>query len=58
MENNDYGLLYDSAVAWKELTEYYYVFTFGYKQQQPIDNLQCRLAYAKYTAFLSNIIDV
>ena len=33
MENNDYGLLYDSAVAWKELTEYYYVFTFGYKQQ-------------------------
>ena len=38
MENNDYGLLYDSAVAWEELTEYYYVFTFGYKQQQPIDN--------------------
>ena len=33
MENNDYGLLYDAAVAWKELTEYYYVFTFGYKQQ-------------------------
>ena len=25
MENNDYGLLYDAAVAWKELTEYYYV---------------------------------
>ena len=22
MENNDYGLLYDAAVAWKELTEY------------------------------------
>ena len=38
LENNDYGLLYDAAVAWKELTEYYYVFTFGYKQQQPIDN--------------------
>ena len=33
MENNDYGLLYGAAVAWKELTEYYYVFTFGYKQQ-------------------------
>ena len=33
MENNDYRLLYDAAVAWKELTEYYYVFTFGYKQQ-------------------------
>lgn len=33
MKNNDYGLLYDAAVAWKELTEYYYVFTFGYKQQ-------------------------
>ena len=33
MENNDYGLLYDAAVVWKELTEYYYVFTFGYKQQ-------------------------
>ena len=33
MENNDHGLLYDAAVAWKELTEYYYVFTFGYKQQ-------------------------
>ena len=32
MENNDYRLLYDSA-AWKELTEYYYVFTFGYKQK-------------------------
>lgn len=33
MKNNDYGLLYDAAVAWKELTEYYYVFTFSYKQQ-------------------------
>ena len=33
MKNNDYGLLYDAAVAWKELTEYYYVLTFGYKQQ-------------------------
>ena len=33
MENNDHGLLYDAAVAWKELTEYYYAFTFGYKQQ-------------------------
>ena len=22
MKNNDYGLLYDAAVAWKELTEY------------------------------------
>ncbi|RHS82138.1 hypothetical protein DW928_00150 [Firmicutes bacterium AM43-11BH] len=33
MESNDHGLLYDAAVAWKELTEYYYVFTFGYKQQ-------------------------
>ena len=32
MENNDYRLLYDAA-AWKELTEYYYVFTFGYKQK-------------------------
>lgn len=29
MENNDHGLLYDAAVAWKELTEYCYVFTFG-----------------------------
>ena len=26
MENNDHGLLYDAAVAWKELTEYYYFF--------------------------------
>lgn len=33
MGNNDHGLLYDAAVAWKELTEYYYIFTFGYKQQ-------------------------
>ena len=33
MENNAHGLLYESAVAWKELTEYYYVFTFGYKRQ-------------------------
>ena len=33
MENNNHGLLYDAAVAWKELAEYYYVFTFGYKQQ-------------------------
>ncbi|MBU5480528.1 hypothetical protein KQI91_04730 [Blautia sp. MSJ-19] len=33
MENNDHGLLYNAAVTWKELTEYYYVFTFGYKQQ-------------------------
>ena len=33
MENNDHGLLYDAAVAWKELTEYYYVFIFGYNQQ-------------------------
>lgn len=33
MENNDHGLLYDAAVEWKELTEYYYVFTFFYKQQ-------------------------
>ena len=27
------AFLYDAAVAWKELTEYYYIFTFGYKQQ-------------------------
>lgn len=33
MKNNDYGLLYNAVVAWKELTEYYYVLTFGYKQQ-------------------------
>ena len=33
MGNHDHGLLYDAAVAWKELTEYYYVFTFGYKKQ-------------------------
>lgn len=33
MGNNNHGLLYDAAVAWKELTEYYYIFTFGYKQQ-------------------------
>ena len=32
MENNNHGLLYNAVVAWKELTEYYYVFTFGYKQ--------------------------
>ena len=31
--NNNHGLLYNAAVAWKELTEYYYVFTFGYKQK-------------------------
>lgn len=39
MENNDHGLLYDAAVAWKELTEYCYVFTFGYKQQLYTINL-------------------
>ena len=39
MESNDHGLLYDAAVAWKELTEYYYVFTFGYKQQLYIIHL-------------------
>lgn len=33
MKNNDYGLLYNAVVAWKELTEYYYVLTFVYKQQ-------------------------
>ena len=39
MENNDHGLLYDAAVAWKELTEYCYVFTFDYKQQLYTINL-------------------
>lgn len=33
MENNNHGLLYNAVGAWKELTEYYYVFTFGYKQK-------------------------
>lgn len=39
MENNDHGLLYDVATAWKELTGYCYVFTFGYKQQLYTINL-------------------
>lgn len=39
MENNDHRLLYDAAVAWKELTEYCYVFTFSYKQQLYTINL-------------------
>lgn len=39
MENNDHGLLYDAAAAWKELTGYCYVFTFGYKQQLYTINL-------------------
>ena len=39
MEHNAHGLLYDAAVAWKELTEYYYVFTFGYKQHLYTINL-------------------
>ena len=39
MENNDDGLLYKAAVAWKELTEYCYVFTFGYKRQLYTINL-------------------
>ena len=33
MENNNHGLLYNAAGTWKELTKYYYVFTFGYKQK-------------------------
>lgn len=33
MDNGPHGLLYEAAVVWKELTEYYYVFTFGYKRQ-------------------------
>ena len=39
MDNKACGLLYDAAVVWKELTEYCYVFTFGYKQQLYTINL-------------------
>ena len=33
MENNNHGLLYDAAIAWKGLTEYCYVFSFGYMEK-------------------------
>lgn len=37
--NESYDLLYDAAVAWKELTQYYYIFTYGYKKQLYTINL-------------------
>lgn len=33
MDNGSGNLLYTAAAAWKELTEYYYVFTYGYKKR-------------------------
>ena len=39
MSNESCDLLYDAAVAWKELTQYYYIFTYGYKKQLYTINL-------------------
>ena len=39
MSNESCDLLYDAAVAWKELTQYCYIFTYGYKKQLYTINL-------------------
>ena len=39
MSNESCDLLYGAAVAWKELTQYYYIFTYGYKKQLYTINL-------------------
>ena len=39
MSNESCDLLYDAAAAWKELTQYYYIFTYGYKKQLYTINL-------------------
>lgn len=33
MENDGSNLLYDAAVTWKELSQYRYIFVYGYKKQ-------------------------
>lgn len=33
MCSNSNDILYDAASAWKELTDFHYVFTYGYKKQ-------------------------
>lgn len=39
MNNESSDLLYAAAVAWKELTQYHYTFTYGYKKQLYTINL-------------------
>lgn len=39
MSEEQDSLLYKAAVVWKELTEYHYVFTYGYKQKLYTINL-------------------
>lgn len=58
MSNESCDLLYDVAVAWKELTQYYYIFTYGYKKQLYTINLSfppgeistsCRVSIFEYS---------
>ena len=58
MSNESCDLLYGAAVAWKELTQYYYIFTYGYKKQLYTINLSfppgeistsCRVSIFEYS---------